>query len=128
MDPIADMLTQIRNALRARIKEVRVPYSKIKFEITRILLEEGYINNFRSEGADHRQILIQLKYLEGGKPVIYGLKRYSKPSRRVYVGAGELPKVLGGLGINILSTSKGIVTDKEARKERTGGEIICSVW
>jgi small subunit ribosomal protein S8 len=122
------MLTQIRNALRARIKEVRVPYSKIKFEITRILLEEGYINNFRSEGADHRQILIQLKYLEGGKPVIYGLKRYSKPSRRVYVGAGELPKVLGGLGINILSTSKGIVTDKEARKERTGGEIICSVW
>lgn len=152
MDPIADMLTALRNALMARHREVRVPYSRLKFEIARILLEEGYINNFRTVGgpagpepqpvrsADgeksseqkpktaRKQILIQLKYLENGKPVIYGLKRLSKPSRRVYVGADEIPRVLGGLGINILSTSRGIMTDREARKEGIGGELLLAVW
>jgi len=129
MDPIADMLTRIRNALRARFKEVRMPYSKIKFEIARVLLEEGFINNFRSEGADlGREILVQLKYLEGGKPVIVGMKRVSRSARRVYVPADAIPKVIGGLGVNVLSTSKGIMTDKEARKDKIGGELLCSVW
>jgi small subunit ribosomal protein S8 len=129
MDPIADLLTSIRNALRARYKEVRVPYSKVKFEIARVLLEEGFINNFRSEGSEpRRELLVQLKYLEGGKPVIYGMKRVSRSSRRIYVPAREIPKVIGGLGVNILSTSKGIMTDKEARKENIGGELLCSVW
>jgi small subunit ribosomal protein S8 len=128
MDPIADMLTRIRNAARVRFKEVKIPHSKLKFEVARILLEEGFINNFRTEGSPHKQILIQLKYLEGGKPVIYGIKRISKPSCRVYVPSDAIPKVLGGLGVNILSTSKGIMTDKEARKEKIGGELLCSVW
>jgi small subunit ribosomal protein S8 len=122
------MLTRIRNAARVRFKEVKVPHSKVKFEVARILLEEGFINNFRTEGSPHKHILIQLKYLEGGKPVIYGIKRISKPSCRVYVASDAIPKVLGGLGVNILSTSKGIMTDKEARKEKIGGELLCSVW
>jgi small subunit ribosomal protein S8 len=128
MDPIADMLARIRNAIRARHKEVRIPHSKIKFEIARLLLEEGYINNFRSEGGERKQILIQLKYLEGGKSVIFGLKRASRPSRRIYVGSDEIPKVLGGLGINVVSTSKGLMTDRDARKQSIGGELLCSVW
>ena len=128
MDPIADMLVRIRNAMAARHKEVKIPYSKIKFEIARILLEEGFINNFRTEGADRKQILIQIKYLEGGKRVIYGMKRLSKSSRRVYVASDEIPRVLGGLGISILSTSRGLMTDKEARKERIGGELLASIW
>jgi len=128
MDPIADMLTQIRNALQAHLKEVRVPYSRVKFELARVLLEEGFINNFRTETAPRKHLLIQLKYLDGGAPVIIGLKRVSKPSQRVYVGNDEIPKVIGGLGVNILSTNKGIMTDKEARKEKLGGELLCSVW
>jgi small subunit ribosomal protein S8 len=128
MDPIADMLVRIRNAMGARHKEVKIPYSKIKFEIARILLEEGFINNFRTEGAEHKQIMIQLKYLETGKPVIYGMKRLSKSSRRVYVGSDEIPRVLGGLGVSILSTSRGLMTDKEARKDRIGGELLASIW
>ena len=128
MDPIADMLTRIRNAAQARFKEVKVPYSKLKFELARILLEEGFINNCRTEGAPHKQILIQLKYMDNGKPVIFGLKRVSKPSRRVYVASDAIPKVLGGLGVNVLSTSRGIMTDKDARKDKIGGELMCSVW
>jgi small subunit ribosomal protein S8 len=128
MDPIADMLTMIRNALQAHLKEVRVPYSRIKFEVARVLLEEGFINNFRTETAPKKHLLIQLKYLDNGASVVVGLKRISKPSQRVYVGHDEIPKVIGGLGVNVLSTNKGIVTDKEARKEKLGGELMLSVW
>lgn len=125
MDPIADMLTRIRNGIMAKHNSVDVPYSKMKFEIARILMEEGYINNFEVKG---RILNIQLKYAEEGKPIIYGLERVSKPSKRYYVGVKEIPKVKGGLGIAILSTPKGILTDKEARKKRVGGEVLCFVY
>ncbi|MEO0075030.1 MAG: 30S ribosomal protein S8 [candidate division WOR-3 bacterium] len=129
MDHIADMLTQIRNALQSKQKEVRIPYTRMKFEITRILLEEGYINNFIIEGNEpHKKIFIQLKYSEDGKPAIAGLKQISKQSRRIYVGVDEIPRAIDGLGITILSTSKGILTDREARKEHIGGEVICQIW
>ncbi|MBS4015777.1 MAG: 30S ribosomal protein S8 [Candidatus Latescibacteria bacterium] len=129
MDHIADMLTQIRNALLIKHKEIRIPFSKTRFEIARILLEEGYINNFIVEGNEpHKKIFIQLKYTEDGKPAIIGLKRISKQSRRIYTGVNEIPRAIDGLGITILSTSKGIITDRDARKEHTGGEVICQVW
>ncbi|MEO0114195.1 MAG: 30S ribosomal protein S8 [candidate division WOR-3 bacterium] len=130
MDPISDMLTRIRNAIHARQKQVTIPYSKLKFEIARILMQEGYISNFQeiSEPGDKKKIVIQLKYTEDGKPVIYGLKRISKPSRRIYAKWDEIPKVIGGLGIAILSTNKGVLTDREARAEHIGGEVICYVW
>lgn len=129
MDHIADMLTQIRNALQSKQKELRIPYTRMKFEITRILLEEGYINNFIIEGNEpHKKIFIQLKYSEDGKPAIAGLKQISKQSRRIYVGVDEIPRAIDGLGITILSTSKGILTDREARKEHIGGEVICQIW
>ncbi|MEO0094184.1 MAG: 30S ribosomal protein S8 [candidate division WOR-3 bacterium] len=130
MDPISDMLTRIRNAIHARQKQVTIPYSKLKFEIARILMQEGYISNFQeiSEPGDKKKIVIQLKYTEDGKPVIYGLKRISKPSRRIYAKWDEIPKVIGGLGIAILSTNKGVLTDREARTEHIGGEVICYVW
>lgn len=130
MDPITDMLTRIRNAIHARQRQVEIPYSKLKFEIARILMQEGYISNFLEIGDQgvKKKILIQLKYTENGKPVIYGLKRVSKQSRRIYVKADEIPKVIGGLGIAILSTPKGILTDREARAEHTGGEVLCYVW
>ncbi len=125
MDPIADMLTRIRNGIMAKHTNVDVPYSKIKFEIARVLMEEGYINNFEVKG---RTLNIQLKYTEEGKPVIYEIQRVSKPSKRYYVGVKEIPKVKGGLGIAILSTPKGILTDREARKKRVGGEVLCFVY
>lgn len=129
MDQIADMLTRIRNAIQRKYKEVKIPYSKMKFEIARIMLEEGFINNFIVEGTQpHKKIFIQLKYTENGKPVIYGLKRISHQSRRVYRGVSKIPAALDGLGVTILSTSKGILTDREARKERVGGEVICQIW
>lgn len=127
-DPIADMLTRIRNAIHARHKTVSIPHSKLKFEIARILMEEGYINNFELRDERPPQILIQLKYASNGKPVIYGLKRVSRPGLRVYVNKDEIPKVLGGLGIAILSTSKGLLSDREARKEGVGGEVLCNIY
>ena len=128
-DPIADMLTRIRNALRVQHESVDIPASKLKLRIAEILKLEGYINSFQviSEGSK-KTIRIFLKYDEKGKPVIEGLKRVSKPSRRVYAGYEEIPKVLNGYGINIISTSKGVITDREARRKRVGGEIICSIW
>lgn len=129
MDQIVDMLARIRNAIQRKYKEVKIPYSKMKFEIVRILLEEGFINNFIVEGNQpHKKIFIQLKYTENGKPAIFGLKRISKQSRRVYRGVTEIPRTIDGLGITIISTSKGVLTDREARKEHIGGEIICQVW
>jgi small subunit ribosomal protein S8 len=128
-DPIADMLTRIRNALMARHKTVVVPGSKLKLEIVRILKEEGYIEDYRViEEKPQIKIEIVLKYDEKKRPVIAGIKRVSKPGRRIYRGYKELPKVLNGLGIAIISTSQGIMTDHEAKKRRVGGEVICEIW
>jgi len=128
-DPIADMLSRIRNANNARHKSVDIPCSNIKKEIAQILLDEGYIKGFDVVEDDKQGIIkVDLKYSEDGEKVISGLKRISKPGLRVYVKCEDVPKVLGGLGVAIISTSKGIITDKMARKEKVGGEVICYVW
>jgi small subunit ribosomal protein S8 len=128
-DPIADMLTRIRNALMVRHDSVLVPASKIKLAIARILKEEGFITDYEVvRGKPHRTIKIQLRYLEDNKPVISGLKRVSKPGLRVYVQKREIPRVYGGLGISILSTSKGVRTGQEAWRQGSGGEVLCYIW
>ena len=128
-DPIADMLSRIRNANNARHKSVDIPCSNIKKEIAQILLDEGYIKGFDVVEDDKQgMIKIDLKYSVEGEKVISGLKRISKPGLRVYVKCEDVPKVLGGLGIAIISTSKGIITDKKARQDKVGGEVICYVW
>ncbi|OXZ39954.1 30S ribosomal protein S8 [Finegoldia magna] len=128
-DPIADMLTRIRNAVNAKHKVVEVPASNIKKSIAQILLDEGFIDGFNvTEDGKQGIITIDLKYGPNEEKVILGIKRISKPGLRVYARANEVPKVLGGLGIAIVSTSKGLVTDKVARKEGIGGEVICYVW
>ncbi len=128
-DPIADMLTRIRNAGSARHSSVDVPASKMKKAIAQILLDEGYIKSYEVvEGNTQGIIRITLKYVEGRKKAIQGLKRVSKPGLRVYAGAQELPKVLRGLGIAIISTSKGVMTDKKAREKNVGGEVLAFVW
>lgn len=128
-DPIADMLTRIRNALVVKHDKVEVPASNVKKEIAKILLQEGYINGFEvvEEGVQGK-IVVTLKYGPNGEKVINGLKRISKPGLRIYAGHDELPKVLGGLGIAIISTPKGIMTDKAARKQGHGGEVLAYVW
>lgn len=123
-DPIADLLTRIRNAHLARHKEVSIPKSRLKEEILRILKEEGFIKDYLVED---RELKVFLKYYNG-QPVIRGLKKISKPSRRVYVKSKEIPIVRNGLGIAILSTPKGIMEGRQARKENVGGELICEVW
>ena len=128
-DPIADMLIRIKNALMARHKSVIVPASKIKLEIARILKEEGYIEDYEYiKEEPQSKIKINLKYDENKRPVIAGVKRVSKPGRRIYRGYRDLPKVLDGFGIAIISTSQGIMTDHEARKRKIGGEILCEIW
>lgn len=127
-DPIADMLTRIRNALVVKYDEVDIPASKMKKEIARILLAEGYINGYELTGENGETLKVSLKYGPKGERVISGLKRISKPGLRIYAGKDELPKVLGGLGIAIISTPKGVMTDKEARKQNHGGEILAYVW
>lgn len=128
-DPIADMLTRIRNVNQNRGKEVEMPSSKIKLEIAKILKEEGFITDFKVKKNNVQDILVlTLKYGENKERVITGLRRISKPGLRVYVKAEEVPKVLNGLGISIISTSKGIMTDKEARKESLGGEVLAYIW
>ena len=128
-DPIADMLTRIRNALIARHDTVTLPASNMKKAIAKILLDEGYVksNDFIDDDVQG-QIKIVLKYVQGKQPVIKGLKRISKPGLRVYARREELPKVLGGLGVAIISTSKGIMTDKEARNAGIGGEVLAYIW
>ena len=128
-DPIADMLTRIRNALAARHPKVDVPSSKLKMEIARILKEEGYILNFKlvEEGAA-KIIRIYLKYTVANAPVISHIQRISKPGCRIYSGSKGVPKVLGGLGISIVTTSKGVMTGMEARKAGVGGEVLCQLW
>ncbi len=128
-DPIADMLTRIRNANSSKHESVNVPASKLKIEIARILNEEGYINGYEViDDGLQGVIKITLKYAANKQKVITGLKRVSKPGLRVYAGKDELPRVLRGLGIAIISTSKGIMTDKEARKLNVGGEVLAFVW
>ncbi len=128
-DPIADMLTRIRNANNAKHATVTVPSSNIKKAIAGILLEEGYIKNFKFIEDDKQGMLeIELKYGEDESKVISGIKRISKPGLRIYVSKEDVPKVLNGLGIAIMSTSKGIMTDKNARKNNVGGEVVCYVW
>ena len=128
-DTIADMLTRIRNANQMRYEEVRVPASNIKKEIARILKEEGFIKDYKIDSDDAQgTIVLTLKYTNKKERVITGLKRISKPGLRVYAKSDEIPKVLNGLGIAIISTSKGIMTDKEARKENIGGEVLAYIW
>jgi small subunit ribosomal protein S8 len=128
-DPIGDMLTRIRNASRARHTEVLVPSSRVKREIARILKDEGFIADFREEREGAKAVLrLTLKYVDGKVPVVSGLKRISKPGLRVYARKTEIPRVLGGLGIVIVSTSRGIMTGAQARKAQLGGEILAYVW
>jgi len=128
-DPVADMLARIRNAINARHQKVDIPASKLKLEIARILKEEGYVNNFvvKGEGVK-RSIRIFLRYDARGTSSITHLKRVSTPGRRVYVGSGEIPKVLGGYGINNVSTSRGLMSGKTARRENVGGELLAQIY
>jgi small subunit ribosomal protein S8 len=128
-DPIADMLTRIRNAIMAKHEQVLVPSSRLKLSIARILKEEGFITDYEVvRGKPQRVIKIQLKYHDHNKPAIAGMKRVSKPGLRVYVKKDEVPRVLGGLGIAVLSTSRGVLSDKQARREGIGGEVLCYIW
>lgn len=130
-DPIADMLTQIRNASRARHQKVSIPWSRVKESIVRVLINEGYLKESKkvkaAQGAGE-ELVIQLKFDRENRPVIVGIKRVSRPSRRVYVGAQTVTPIRKGLGINIISTPRGILVDREAQKAKLGGELICSVW
>ena len=128
-DPIADMLTRIRNASAARHKELSLPSSRMKREIARILAEEGFIESFETQPDPVQdRLVLRLKYVEGRTPVVTGLKRISKPGLRVYARKTEIPRVLGGLGLAILSTSHGVMTGSDARKQNLGGEVLCYVW
>ena len=128
-DPVADFLARIRNALGARHPKFDVPASKLKLELARILKEEGYIANFKPVEEEGRRLLrVYLKYGEGAEAAISSLQRVSRPGCRVYVGRNEIPRVLGGLGIVILTTPKGVMTGRQARKQGVGGEVLCEVW
>ena len=128
-DPVSDLLARLRNALSARHEKADIPSSRFKVELARILKDEGYIKNFKVMDDRGGSLLrLYLKYDDTGNPVIHGLARSSKPGRRLYAGKNELPEVLGGLGVAIVSTSQGIVTDKKARQARLGGEVLCNVW
>ena len=128
-DPVADLLTRIRNAINARQQKLDVPASKLKAEIARILKEEGYLSNFKATEENGRKVLrLYLKYGSNNDAAITNLARVSRPGCRVYVGHSEIPRVLGGLGINILTTPKGVMTGRTARKSGVGGEILCEVW
>jgi len=126
-DPISDMLTRIRNASRALLPTVEMPHSRIKENLAHILKSEGYVAEVAVEGKPLKKIKIQLKY-QGKKSVIEGLRRISKPGLRHYVGATEIPRVLGGLGVAVLSTPEGVMTGTQARKKNLGGELLCYVW
>lgn len=128
-DPIGDLLTRVRNGLQADHELVEAPASNLKVEVARILADQGYIDAYEVERADVGRVLkIRLKYTEARAPVITGLKRVSRPGRRTYVGATEIPKVLGGMGTAIMSTSRGVMTGHDARREGVGGEVLAFVW
>lgn len=130
-DPIADMLTRIRNAARAHHQKVSVPYSRVKENIAKVMVEEGYLKDFKKikapEGAGE-DLVIQIRFDRENRPIISGMKRVSSPGRRVYVGTREVTPIRKGLGINILSTPRGILVDREAQKAKVGGELLCSIW
>jgi small subunit ribosomal protein S8 len=127
-DPVADMLARIRNALLARHESVEMPHSKLKVHIAEILKQEGYISDFSVQQEERAQLRVQLKYGRDRAPAIAGLRRTSRPGRRVYVRHTSIPSVLNGMGISIISTSHGVLTDRDARKQNIGGEILCEVW
>ncbi len=128
-DPISDMLTRIRNGMAARHNKVDIPGSKVKVELARILKEEGYVSNYRVANDDNKQLLkVYLKYRSDRKPVITRMTRVSKPSRRVYVNARNVPQVIGGMGVCVLTTSQGVMTGKQAREKGVGGEVLCTVY
>lgn len=128
-DPISDLLNRLRNAMRAGHERVDIPASRIKEDVLHVLADEGYIGSWRRVEEKGRPVLrVGLKYDQEGTPIVAGLQRVSRPGRRVYAPAKEIPEVLGGLGISIVSTSKGIVTGRKAREARLGGEILCNVW
>ena len=128
-DPVADLLTRIRNAINARQQKLDVPASKLKTEIARILKEEGYLSNYKATEENGRKLLrLYIKYGSNNDAAITNLARVSRPGCRVYVGHNEIPRVLGGLGISILTTPKGVMTGSQARKTGVGGEILCEVW
>lgn len=127
-DPIADMLARIRNATLARQSRTEMPLSKIKVRIAAILKDEGYISDYSIDEAGHGKIVVILKYTEGYNSAIVGMRRHSRPGRRVYVGYRDIPRIHNGLGVAIMSTSRGLMTDKTARAEKVGGEILCEVW
>lgn len=127
-DPIADMLARIRNAVLARQDRTEIPYSTIKVRIADILKTEGYIADYRVDESGHGKIIVFLKYGKDRRSAIAGLRRKSRPGRRVYVGYRDIPKVHNGLGVAIMSTSRGVMTDKAAREQKVGGEILCEVW
>ncbi|MGM0596860.1 MAG: 30S ribosomal protein S8 [Myxococcota bacterium] len=128
-DPIADFLTRIRNGISAQKIRVKAPYSKLKVNIATVLKKEGYIKDFKiDKGKPFRNIVIELKYGNKNKPAIEGIKRVSRPGQRIYSNKDELPRVRQGLGITIITTSKGVMTDKDARQNNIGGELVCTVW
>ncbi len=128
-DPVSDMLTRIRNATTVRHDRTDIPASKTKLEIAKILKQEGYIRTFKTlEEGPQGLIRVYLKYAEDGEPVIHDLQRVSKPGRRVYRGADDLPKVRNGLGVAVVSTNRGVLTDEQARSLRVGGEVLCEIW
>jgi small subunit ribosomal protein S8 len=128
-DPIADMLTRIRNAALARHDRTEMPYSRLKEHVARVLKSEGFVDDVRvSEGEGHKQLTVVLRYGRDKQSALDGVRRVSTPGRRVYVRFDRIPRVLSGMGVSILSTSHGVMTDKDARKQRVGGELICEVW
>ncbi len=128
-DPIADMLTRIRNAALARHDRTEMPYSRLKEHVARVLKSEGFVDDVRvSEGEGHKQLTVVLRYGRDKTSALDGVRRVSTPGRRVYVRHDRIPRVLSGMGVSILSTSHGVMTDKDARKQRVGGELICEVW
>jgi len=127
-DPIADMLTRIRNASAARKDELVLPYSKFKANLAQVLLKEGFIGAVNEVMGTHKNLQISLKYSGSGESVIGGIKRVSKPGQRIYLPADKLPRTNSGYGVTVVSTSRGLMTDKEARKAKVGGEVICQVW
>jgi small subunit ribosomal protein S8 len=127
-DPISDMLARIRNAQIARLERTDIPLSKLKRNVAELLKREGYVADVSSEAGTPGKLTVVLKYGQGHQGAIAGMKRRSRPGRRLYVGHTELPKVMNGLGIAILSTSRGVMTDKDARREQVGGELLCEVW
>jgi len=128
-DPIADMLTRIRNGIQARHPAVEMPTSKMKVAIAEVLKDEGYIKGYFLSGEGTKKMLkVELRYVGKSEPVLSGIKRISKPGLRVYAGSGEIPQVFGGLGVAVLSTSRGVMSGGQARRQRIGGEVLCHVW